>query len=114
MELIERIEHKAHDHADDSGECHAGERNIAQRQRHARQAGNKDNRGQDHIAVLAVIHMVVNQDTQTGGADHAVQQERNAADDRTRNGLDKGCQRANERADDAQHSRAADNAHGVQ
>ena len=25
MELIERIEHKAHDHADDSGECHAGE-----------------------------------------------------------------------------------------
>lgn len=91
MELIERIEHKAHDHADDSGECHAGERNIAQRQRHARQAGNKDNRGQDHIAVLAVIHMVVNQDTQTGGADHAVQQERNAADDRTRNGLDKGC-----------------------
>lgn len=68
-----------------------GERNIAQRQRHARQAGNKDNRGQDHIAVLAVIHMVVNQDTQTGGADHAVQQERNAADDRTRNGLDKGC-----------------------
>ena len=25
MELIERIEHKAHDHADDSGEGHAGE-----------------------------------------------------------------------------------------
>ena len=27
--------------------------------------------------------------------------------------LDKGCQRADKRADDAQHSRAADNAHGV-
>ncbi len=113
MELIERIEHKAHDHADDSGEGHAGERYIAQRQRNAGQAGNKDNRGQDHIAVLAVIHMIVNQNTQTGGADHAVQQERDTADDRTRNGLDQSCQRADERADDAQHSRAADNAHGI-
>ena len=113
MELIERIEHKAHDHADDSGECHAGERNIAQRQRHAGQAGNKDNRGQDHVAVLAVIHMVVNQNTQTGGADHAVQQERDTTDNRTRNRLDKRRQRADKRADDAQHSRAADNAHGV-
>lgn len=113
MELIERIEHKAHDHADDSGEGHAGERYIAQRQRNAGQAGNKDNRGQDHIAVLAVINMIINQNTQTGGADHAVQQERNAADDRTRNGLDQGRQRADKRADDAQHSRAADNAHGV-
>ena len=84
MELIERIEHKAHDHADDSGEGHAGERYIAQRQRNAGQAGNKDNRGQDHIAVLAVINMIINQNTQTGGTDHAVQQERNAADDRTR------------------------------
>lgn len=89
MELIERIEHKAHDHADDSSECHAGERNITQRQRNAGQAGNENDRGQDHIAVLAVIHMVVNQNTQTGGADHAVQQERDTADDRTRNGLDK-------------------------
>lgn len=113
MELIERIEHKAHDHTDDSGEGHTGERYIAQRQRNAGQAGNKDNRGQDHIAVLAVIHMVVNQNTQTGGADHAVQQERDTADDRTRNRLDKGCQRADKRADNAQHSRAADHAYGV-
>ena len=30
MELIERIEHKAHDHADDSGEGHTGERYIYQ------------------------------------------------------------------------------------
>ena len=57
--------------------------------------------------------MVVNQNTQTGGADHAVQQERDTADDRTRNRLDKRRQRADKRADDAQHSRAADNAHGV-
>lgn len=41
MELIERIEHKAHDHADDSGEGHAGERYIAQRQRNAGQAVTK-------------------------------------------------------------------------
>ena len=113
MQLIERIEHEAHDHADDSGEGHAGQRHITQRQRHAGQAGNENNRGQDHIAVLAVIHMIINQNTQTGGADHAVQQERDTADDRTRNRLDKGCQRADERADNAQHSRAADNAHGV-
>ena len=113
MELIERIEHKAHDHANDSGEGHTGERYIAQRQRNAGQTGNKDNRGQDHVAVLAVINMIINQNTQTGGADHAVQQERDTADDRTRNRLDKGCQRADKRADDAQHSRAADNAHGV-
>ena len=113
MELIERIEHKAHDHADDSGEGHAGERNIAQRQRNAGQAGNKDNRSQDHVAVLAVIHMVVNQNTQTGGADHAVQQERDTTDNWTRNRLDKRRQRADKRADDAQHSRAADNAHGI-
>ena len=90
MELIERIEHKAHDHADDSGECHAGERYIAQRQRNAGQAGNKDNRGQDHIAVLAVIHMVVNQDTQTGGADHAVQQGGHSTEHASRNRVDDG------------------------
>ena len=57
--------------------------------------------------------MIINQNTQTGGANHAVQQERDTADNRTRNRLDKRRQRADKRADDAQHSRAADNAHGV-
>ena len=110
---VESMEHEAHDHCDDGGEGHAGQRYIAERQGHAGQAGDEDDRRQDHVAVLAVINVVVDQNTQTGGADHAVQQEGDAADDRAGDGLDQGGERADERADDGDDCRAADDAHRV-
>ena len=113
LRFIEDVENKAHDHADDCGEGHAGQRNVAERQGHAGKAGDEDDRGQNHVAVLAVINLVVNQNAQTGGADHAVQQERNAADDRAGDGLDESGERADERADDGKHCRAADNANRI-
>ena len=110
---VESMEHEAHDHCDDGGEGHAGQRYIAERQGHAGQAGDEDDRRQDHVAVLAVIDVVVDQNAQTGGADHAVQQEGDAADDRAGDGLDEGGERADERADDGDDCRAADDAHRV-
>ena len=111
--FVESMEHEAHDHCDDGGEGHAGQRYIAERQGHAGQAGDEDDRRQDHVAVLAVIDVVVDQNAQTGGADHAVQQEGDAADDRAGDGLDEGGERADERADDGDDCRAADDAHRV-
>ena len=110
---VESMEHEAHDHCDDGGEGHAGQRYIAERQGHAGQAGDENDRRQDHVAVLAVINVVVDQNAQTGGADHAVQQEGDAADDRAGDGLDEGGERADERADDGDDCRAADDAHRV-
>ena len=66
---------------------------FAERQRHARKAGDEDDRSERHIAVFAVIDLIIHEDAQAGGADHAVQQERNTADDRAGNGLDEGSQR---------------------
>ncbi len=39
--LVKHIEQQAHQHADDGGQRHAGQGDVAKRQRYARQAGDK-------------------------------------------------------------------------
>ena len=54
------------------------------------EAGYKDHGSQGLVSVFAVVDLGVDQNTETGGSDHTVEQEGDSADDRSRDRLDQG------------------------
>lgn len=77
---------KVQDDARDCREGHAAEGDGAKGDSSAADAQNEDGRGDAEVAGLAEINMMVDQGTDTGRGDHAVQQDAYAAQNCLRNG----------------------------
>lgn len=78
------------DDAGDGGESHAAEGDGAEADGSAADAQDEDSSCDAQVAGLREVDMVVNQGTDTGGGDHAVQQDAYAAQNCLRNGTAQG------------------------
>ena len=56
-------------------ENHSGKLDISEVQCDSGKTDDENNRGQREITGFAVIHLIINQHTQTGSSDHTIQQE---------------------------------------
>ena len=78
------------DDAGDGGESHAAEGDGAEADGSAADTQDEDSSRDAQVAGLREVDMVVNQGTDTGGGDHAVQQDAYAAQNCLRNGTAQG------------------------
>lgn len=93
MQTIENVEQDAEHHAHHAGQHHALELDLADVHADAGKADDEDDSGHDDVAVFAEIHLGIHQDPQAGRADHAVQQDRDAAHNRAGGCSGSGLQR---------------------
>ena len=81
--FIEEMEQQAEDHANQCSKGHAFQSNAAQLNGNPGQTNDQNNRSQHGVSCSAVIHLRIYQDTQTGSADHTIQQEGDTAEQET-------------------------------
>ena len=109
MQLFKKLEQKAHDNSNDGSEHHALNGEGAEGNLRTGEADNHDNRGHDEVGGLAVIHLLLNEDADTGGSNYAEEQHTDAAHDRNRNAVNQLAELAAEGENDGHNSSAADN-----
>ena len=113
VELFQQIENQADDYCGHCSQSHAGQADGAEVQSQTGQTCYENNRGGNQILVLAVVHLLVYQNAQTGGANHAVQQESDAANYVTGDGGDERGQGTDECHQNGEDCCACDNLHGI-
>ena len=111
--FIKEMEQQAEDHTDQSRKGHPFQGDAAQLDGNAGKTDNQNDRGKYGISGSVIIYFRIYQNTQAGSADHTVQQEGDAADDSTGDGVDKGSQLANEGTAQGHNCRAADDINTV-
>ena len=107
------MEQQAEDHANQCSKGHAFQSDAAQLNGNARQTNDQNNRSQYCVSCSAVINLRIYQNTQTGSADHTIQQEGDTANNSTGNGIDEGSQFADKGAAKRKHSSTTDNIYAV-
>ena len=113
MKFVQNIEDQAQDHGYHAGKDHSCELDISKIQGDSGKTYDKDNRSQNEVSGSAVIHLVVNQHTKSGSSDHTIEQERNSANDRSRDRIDQGGKFAEERTADGNDGCTADHLYAV-
>ena len=113
MKFVQNIEDQAQDHGYHAGKDHSCELDISKIQGDSGKTYDKDNRSQNEVSGSAVIHLVVNQHTKSGSSDHTIEQERNSANDRSRDRIDQGGKFAEERTADGNDGCTADHLYTV-
>ena len=111
--FIKEMEQQAEDHTDQSRKGHPFQGNAAQLNGYAGQTNDQNNRGKYGISGSVIVYFGIHQNTQTGGADHTIQQEGDAADDSAGDGVDQGSQLADEGTAQGHNCRAADDVDAV-
>ena len=108
MNLFKEKEDEAHDHGDDRSQSHALELDRTEDDSRPAEAGNHGDSREDEVLRARIIDFLFDEHAQARSGDEAEQENADTAHDRRRDGVDEGCDLADEGKEDGKDSSAAD------